>query len=517
MWGRGLSLKNITSYYLLLLLVFLLAGGYIAYAKVSSSSKEVRYVTAPAQKGMITTDISANGNNTVGNSANVNPSISGTVTRLTVKPGDSVKKGQILFIIANDQLDINVSKSYASYLQSQQSLAAAPAQLLQAQLDYDNASQQAGVSAANLQALEQKVIAAQAAVNTASPAQIESAKAQLLQAQADLTKAQQQSQTSAENLAVLAQKIDAAQASVAAAQQNVNTSQADYQNQKAIADQRTVTAPIDGTITALNIQEGSIIGSSNQGSAGASNTASNQGSPGASSASAGGAAGAAGSSGPTAALGSSMSASSTSTTGQSNSAMSQPIPTIQDLGSLKATVQISEVDIPKVALGQKTTLTFDAVEGLTITGKVEKIDTAGTINSGVVTYGATIGFDTIDNRVRTGMSVSAYITTGVKQDVLIVPNSAVKTQGDKHYVEILENGVPRQQTVEVGLSNDTFTEVTSGLKEGDNVVIQTINPDVNPSQTAQPTGGGLGSFSGGRPTGACGFSSGGSVPRAGGG
>jgi len=74
------------------------------------------------------------------------------------------------------------------------------------------------------------------------------------------------------------------------------------------------------------------------------------------------------------------------------------------------------------------------------------------------------------------MSVSTSIITDVKQNVLLVPASAVKTEsGAGYFVEALEDGVPEQKKVEIGVSNDTSTEITSGLKEGDAVVTQTIS------------------------------------------
>ncbi len=495
--------------YVMVIVLVLLAGGYFAYARARAGGTDVQYVTAAATKGMIASSVAGSGNVTVGESANVNPSVSGTITNLAVRLGDNVKKGQVLFDISNDQLDVNTSKSYGSYLQAEQSLTSANAQLQQAQYDLDNASGQAGaVATANIQALQQKVVAAQAAVNTATPSQLESARAQLLQAQSDLAKAQQQSQAASENLGVLSQKVDAAQASVTAAAQNVNTTSADYQNQLATANQRTVTAPIDGTITTLNVQEGNTVGQSSGGTSSSGSSAQSSGGAGS-----GGSAG--GSSGSSGSNGSSGSSGATTTSQSSSSSSSQAAVVIQNLGSLKASVQISEVDIYKVAPGQKVSLVFDAVENLTLTGKVEKIDVIGSVSSGVVNYNVTIGLDTSDARLKPGMSVSATVTTAVKQDVLTVPNAAVKTQGTSHYVEILQNGAPRQQTVTIGLTNDTSTEIMSGLSEGDAVITQTINPNAAAGQTSQPSSG-LGGLGGSaRPSGAGG--GGGGIPRAGGG
>lgn len=160
-----------------------------------------------------------------------------------------------------------------------------------------------------------------------------------------------------------------------------------------------------------------------------------------------------------------------------------------------AEISLNEVDAAKIKVGQKATLTFDAIPDFTISGEVAEIDAAGTVTQGVVTYNLKISFDTQDDRVKTGMSVSAAIITDVKQDVLIVPNSAVKSlpaqarQNNAYYVEILDADAPRRQQVEVGLSNDTFMEIISGLKEGDKVVSQTIQANSAQTQTGQQSGG----------------------------
>ncbi len=153
-----------------------------------------------------------------------------------------------------------------------------------------------------------------------------------------------------------------------------------------------------------------------------------------------------------------------------------------------AEISLNEVDMAKVKVGQKANLTFDAIENLNISGEVAEIDTIGTVSQGVVNYGVKIVFDTQDERVKSGMSVSVSIITDVKQNVLLVPNAAVKSNGEQ-YIEVLENNVPRNQTVETGLSNDTMTEIVSGLKEGEKVVTQTITANsTTQTQTQSSTG-----------------------------
>ncbi len=164
-----------------------------------------------------------------------------------------------------------------------------------------------------------------------------------------------------------------------------------------------------------------------------------------------------------------------------------------------AEISLNEVDVSKVKVGQKVTLTFDAIEGLTITGSVAEIDSIGTVSQGVVSYAVKISFDTQDNRIKPGMSTSAAIITDIKQNILVVPNSAIKTAGTANYVEMpsetvqagqsVNQGVvltlpPRQQAVEIGISNDTLTEIVSGLKSGDQIITRTIQASAQTAQTA---------------------------------
>ena len=189
-----------------------------------------------------------------------------------------------------------------------------------------------------------------------------------------------------------------------------------------------------------------------------------------------------------------------------------------------AEVSLNEVDVAQIKVGQKATLTFDAIPDLTISGQVAEVDAVGTVSQGVVTYNIKIGFDTQDDRVKTAMSALAAIVTEAKPDVLLVPNSAVKSQGGISYVEIPDESdmsvatanvssaifqnPTRQQQIEVGTANDEFTEVVSGLNEGDLVVTRTIQPTTaQTTQTQQqsgglripglPGGGGGGGFRGG--------------------
>lgn len=157
-------------------------------------------------------------------------------------------------------------------------------------------------------------------------------------------------------------------------------------------------------------------------------------------------------------------------------------------------ISLNEVDAAKIKVGQKVSLTFDAIDGLGITGKAAQIDSLGTVSQGVVNYNVKIVLDTQDARIKPGMSANAGIITNVKIDVLAAPNSAVKTDGSgASYIQMLDaNGQPQNKTVQIGIANDTSTEIVSGLSEGDNVVTQTISASGATGAAAPQIGGGFG-------------------------
>ncbi len=182
-----------------------------------------------------------------------------------------------------------------------------------------------------------------------------------------------------------------------------------------------------------------------------------------------------------------------------------------------AEISLNEVDVAKIKIGQKVTLTFDAIPDLSMSGKVAEIDSTGMVSQGVVTYIVKVSFDTQDNRIKPAMSVSAAIITDIKQDVLVVPNSAVKSQNGSSYVEkfntpltpptdggvgSISKIIPNKIPVEVGIANDSQSEIISGLKEGDEIITRTILPTTAKTTTApsifgSPATGNRGSGGGG--------------------
>lgn len=106
-----------------------------------------------------------------------------------------------------------------------------------------------------------------------------------------------------------------------------------------------------------------------------------------------------------------------------------------------ADISLNEVDAVKVSVGNPAKVTFDALPDLEIEGTLAELDNLGVSEQGVVTYGAKVAFDAHDERVKSGLSVTADIQTQKKDGVLIVPSSAVKSDNDLRYVEVLSTDV----------------------------------------------------------------------------
>ena len=152
--------------------------------------------------------------------------------------------------------------------------------------------------------------------------------------------------------------------------------------------------------------------------------------------------------------------------------------TIYDLSYLEMTMSIDELDISDVAVGQTVQVTADAVEDKTYTGVVTKVSVAGTTSGGITTYPVTVRIDETDGLLP-GMNVDAEIVIVEKDGVLAVPSGAVNrgntvliTSDSPSAANALEREAPEGYVyvqVETGISDDSYTEITSGLQEGDTV------------------------------------------------
>ncbi|HNQ93773.1 MAG TPA: efflux RND transporter periplasmic adaptor subunit [Anaerolineales bacterium] len=157
---------------------------------------------------------------------------------------------------------------------------------------------------------------------------------------------------------------------------------------------------------------------------------------------------------------------------------------LDDLTSLFVDVEVSEVDINSVEVGQPATLSFDAILDKDYHGEVVEVAKAGTNVNGVVNFKVTIELTDADADVKPGMTAAVNITVEEIDNVILVPNRAVRLLDGQRYVYLMVNGVPQKTEVSLGSSSDTMSVLAGGdVSEGDLII---LNP---PAEIAGPFGG----------------------------
>lgn len=276
------------------------------------------------------------------------------------------------------------------------------------------------------------------------------------------------------------QQLQNAKLSLEDAQDNLES------KQKALEDY-TITSPIDGTVIEKNVKVGDKLSNGSV-------------------------------------AGSSSSGSSSSSSSSSSSAMCK----IYDLSYLTMEIDVDELDVSEVKVGQKVTITADAVEGKTYTGEVTNVSISGTTSNGVTAYPVTVKITDTDGLLP-GMNVDAKIVVESVSNVLSIPVDAVSRgntvyaltdssasykDGDKLSVDDDDKPVGFKKTkLTLGLSSDDYIEIKSGLKEGDVIAVGTVVQSSTSSSST--TSGSLGGLTGGG--GMTGGGGGGGMPEGGGG
>lgn len=216
--------------------------------------------------------------------------------------------------------------------------------------------------------------------------------------------------------------------------------QADQNLEGAQADlaATTLKAPIAGTVTAIKGSVGSVAGGAGSSSGGTGS----------------------GGSGGTAATGSSGStSSSTASTGG--------FVDISDLKSLQVVASFPEADAIKIKAGQSATVTLNAEPGTNLTATLASVSPTPTTTNGVVSYSATFSLPKLPAGARIGQTANVSVQTAKATNVLYVPSTAIVTSGTSHTVTMADGSGTRD--VQIGVRGDSFTQITSGLNEGDRI------------------------------------------------
>ncbi len=145
---------------------------------------------------------------------------------------------------------------------------------------------------------------------------------------------------------------------------------------------------------------------------------------------------------------------------------------LDDLSRLLVDVQIPEADINRLAVGQPVSMTFDAILGKEYSGVIIEVGRVGTPVTGIVNFKVSIELQDKDESVRPGMTAAVNIVINQLENVLLVPNRAVRLREGQRVVYLLKLGVPTAVPIEIGAQSDLTSEIISGdVKEGDTVVL----------------------------------------------
>ncbi len=435
-------------------------AGVLSWQKLSANTAiaSARVQMATVERGTISASVSAAGNVATPDDAVMAFQTSGRVAKVNVQIGDAVKKGQLLMELDTTDLELALKTARVNLASSQASLEQTKTNL---QFALRNAQSTLVSSQANLDAAKTK--------NTQNANQIVIAKTQLDKAGIALQQAQgaynqiawrgdvaltkqasdlqqatldYQSALANYNLTIATindaalksaqTQFDKDQVALEQAQKNLDTQirtaqaavdkdQVALEQAQRNMDKARIYAPFDGAIAAINFSVGDAAGTGNA-------------------------------------------------------------ITVVDTSSLQIKVTVAEVDIPKIQASQTVQVTLDALPGKTYTAQVVAVGPVGTITQGVVNYPLIVTVNNSDGAIKPGMTANLAISIEKRENVLLLPSRAVRTQGTQRVVTIMYKGQQIPVPVTTGMTGDQSIEITGGLREGDQVMVQ--------QTTTRTTGGG---------------------------
>jgi len=153
-----------------------------------------------------------------------------------------------------------------------------------------------------------------------------------------------------------------------------------------------------------------------------------------------------------------------------NISASKDILRLIDTSKLFVDVSVDEVDISQVRIGQRARITVDAYPDEVFPGKVVDIAPETTTSSGLVVVEVKIELEKADPKLKPGFTAGADIIVGEAKDTLLLPVEAINERGKKKFVIVMKEGKPSMRDITVGISDETYVEVKSGLEEGELVL-----------------------------------------------
>ena len=159
----------------------------------------------------------------------------------------------------------------------------------------------------------------------------------------------------------------------------------------------------------------------------------------------------------------------------STATLATPAISLVDTSEIEMRGFIDEIDIAMVQLGQEANIILDALPDEEVKGSVVFISPVGTIQAGVVSYDTTITLENPVAGLRDGMSATAEVIIERRDDVLSIPNRAIRRGTPENpMVVVLVDGQQEEREITLGLTDGINTEVLSGLQEGEKVVLLAV-------------------------------------------
>jgi len=168
---------------------------------------------------------------------------------------------------------------------------------------------------------------------------------------------------------------------------------------------------------------------------------------------------------------------------------------MDDLSEMYLDVQISEIDIPMVQVGQGAELVFDAYFETTFSGEVSQIAPVGQNVQGVVEYTVRINLLDADERIKPGMTAAVNIVVDRKEDVFVVPNDAIVSIDGQEHVYVRRNGSYESVEVDLGSYSDFYSEVLeANIQLGEPIALNPPQEITGQAPFGGPPQGGFGGF-----------------------
>jgi multidrug efflux pump subunit AcrA (membrane-fusion protein) len=499
---------------LTILAVALVAIAIASLGSSSSTSSAATKRTSTVGKGVVQSTVSGNGTLEPAQKVELSFGASGEVTNVYVKAGDKVKKGQVLAEVDSSSARASLASAEAALLEAEEAVESAEeAEEEEAEAEEEENEDAAytggattefvglmsenGTAAAKVETESTGEESADEATEPAEEKEEEKSvekepeetkkvektqKSEETEKQAEPTEATESSSSnsgggeeSSSSSSSGGATGGGATISLPTAEANLREAQLTVKSARQEVRETTLRAPISGTIASISGSVGETVsGGSSSG--------------GTSEASVGGATG-----------------------GESSgSGSGSAFLVLAQLHRLKMEVSFSESDIGKVRVGQTATVSIDSMEGTELSGEITKVSVLPDESGSVVEYPATILLTQSAKGVRTGMSASAEVVVEQVKNAVTVPSEAITAAGSGKTVTVEEGGKEVTRTIKTGLEGDETTEVISGLKAGQTLVL----PEVQVATTTESSSGSKEETSGGFPGGGAG---GGFSPPSGGG